>query len=85
MFGFGFSEAITLIIVAVILISPKDFPRIVRLVGNAYGRIIRQVNRAKEIYSEFEEEVKIATDMDVNGETSPQVKNSNHRVKGEIK
>lgn len=64
MFGLGFSELITLIIVAVILFSPKEFPRLVRLVGNVYGRIVRQIDRAKKVYSEFEDEVKHSTEID---------------------
>ncbi|MGD1822742.1 MAG: Sec-independent protein translocase subunit TatA/TatB [Pleomorphochaeta sp.] len=59
MFGFGISEIFTLIIVIVLLLNPKDLPKIVRKLGKIYGNIMRQVNQVKKSYHKFEEDLKI--------------------------
>lgn len=65
MFGFGFSEIVTIIIVVIVFLNPKDLPRIVRTIGRIYGKIIRQINGLKKTYGQFEEEVKSISDFSV--------------------
>ncbi|MGD1833146.1 MAG: Sec-independent protein translocase subunit TatA/TatB [Sphaerochaetaceae bacterium] len=66
MFGFGITETITLVIVILVLINPKDLPVIVRKLGNIYARIVRQINILKKSYSDFEQEVDtVAKDLEI--------------------
>ena len=57
MFGFGLTEIITIVIIVLVLINPKDLPRIVRKLGTIYGKIMRQINILRKTYSDFEKEV----------------------------
>jgi Sec-independent protein translocase protein TatA len=61
MFGFGITETITLIIVILVLINPKDLPLIVRKIGTIYAKIMRQINILRKAYSNFENEVEAVT------------------------
>ena len=63
MFGFGITEVITLVIVIIVLINPKDLPVIVRRVGKIYGMVIREINRVRKTFNQFENEVKSVTDL----------------------
>ncbi|MDC7246112.1 MAG: hypothetical protein PQJ47_09425 [Sphaerochaetaceae bacterium] len=66
MFGFGITETITLVIVILVLINPKDLPVIVRKLGNIYARIVKQINILKKSYSDFEQEVDtVAKDLEI--------------------
>jgi len=57
MFGFGFSEVITLCIVVIVLLNPKDLPKIMHKLGKLYARIMREFNGARKTYHEFEKEI----------------------------
>ncbi len=59
MFGLGISELITIIIVFLVVINPKDLPIIVRKIGKIYGKFIREVNQIKKSYHQFEDDIKI--------------------------
>jgi len=59
MFGLGISEIITLIIVFLVIINPKDLPKIVNKIGKIYGGFIREVNQIKKSYHQFEDDIKI--------------------------
>lgn len=59
MFGLGLSEIFTVIIVAIVILNPKDLPVLVRKIGKLYAVMMRQVNGLKKAYADFEEEVKI--------------------------
>ena len=63
MFGFGIPEIITVLIVAIVLINPRDLPVILRRIGKIYGRVMRQVNGMRKTYGAFENEVKSMTDL----------------------
>ncbi|MGH4036469.1 MAG: hypothetical protein ACRQFF_01310 [Sphaerochaeta sp.] len=65
MFGLGLSEIFTVLVVAIVLLNPKDLPVIVRKIGKIYAKIMRQVNGIKRAYYEFEEEVKFDDDLDL--------------------
>lgn len=58
MFGFGITEIITLIIVIIVLINPRDLPGIVRKIGKIYGSIMKQINGVRKSFAKFEEEIK---------------------------
>jgi sec-independent protein translocase protein TatB len=62
MFGLGFSEVLTLGIVIIVLLNPKDLPKIMHKLGSLYARIMREFNGAKKTYHEFEKEI---TDIDL--------------------
>ncbi|MDC7227627.1 MAG: hypothetical protein PQJ61_12755 [Spirochaetales bacterium] len=76
MFGFGFSEIITILVVVIVLINPKELPSIVRKIGKMYGKIMRQINHLKKVYDEFEEEVKFASDLKSSGDDKLQINNT---------
>ncbi len=38
MFGVSSGELITILIVAIVFLNPKDWPRIVRIIGKWYGK-----------------------------------------------
>lgn len=59
MFGLGISEIITLIIVFLVVVNPKDLPKIVRKIGNIYGKFTREINQIKKSYRQFEDDMKI--------------------------
>jgi sec-independent protein translocase protein TatB len=63
MFGLGTSEIIIIVIVALVLINPKDLPRIVRKIGKIYGKVMREINGVRKTYGQFEKEVKYLADF----------------------
>lgn len=66
MFGFGITETITLVIVVLVLINPKDLPLIVRKIGTIYAKIMRQINILRKAYSNFENEVEtVAKEIEI--------------------
>ena len=38
MFGLGFGEIAAILVLVIILVRPKDLPRLVRRIGEVYGR-----------------------------------------------
>jgi Sec-independent protein translocase protein TatA len=75
MFGFGFSEVVTICIVVVVLVNPKDLPLIMRKLGKLYGSLMKQINGARKTYREFEKELEYASDIDLGGKANTQGKN----------
>jgi len=66
MFGFGITETITLVIVVLVLINPKDLPIIVRKLGNIYAKIMKQINILRKSYSDFEDEIDtVSKDLEI--------------------
>ncbi len=63
MFGFGISEIMAVLIVAIVLINPKELPMIVRKIGKIYASVMRQINGVRRTFSSFEEDVKSMTDF----------------------
>lgn len=63
MFGFGITEIITVIIVIIVLVNPKDLPVIVRKIGKIYASIMKQMNAVRKDFHNFEEEVRTASDL----------------------
>lgn len=80
MFGFGFSEAITLCIVILVLVNPKDLPKIVRKLGNLYGSLMKQFNGAKKTYREFEKELEYCSDFDLDLGKKPMPKENTIKI-----
>lgn len=64
MFGIGVSEIITIIIVLLVIINPKDLPKITRKAGNIYANIMRQINRLRKTYKEFSDEIETLSEID---------------------
>ena len=50
MFNIGFSELIVILLVAFIIVGPKDLPKVARTLG-------RWVRMAKQMYSDFKSEM----------------------------
>lgn len=64
MFGLGTAEIIVVVIVALILINPKDLPGLVRKGGRIYGKLMREINGVRKNFSQFEEEVKFLAEIE---------------------
>jgi sec-independent protein translocase protein TatB len=71
MFGFGFSEILTVVIVALVLINPKDLPKIMRKFGEFYGKMRDQLNGIKEQFNTFDRDVKYLTEIESPEEIVP--------------
>jgi Sec-independent protein translocase protein TatA len=41
MFSIGGGEIITILIIAIVFLNPKDWPKLVRIIGNWYGKWLR--------------------------------------------
>lgn len=85
MFGLGFSEIITLAIVIIVLLNPKDLPIIVRKIGKIYGKIMRQINGIKKSFNDFEQELKSISDTQSSGKLLTGSEKNNKTIEGEIK
>lgn len=85
MFGLGLTEIVTLIIVIIIFINPKDLPLIVRKIGIIYGKIMRQINGIKKTFSDFEQEVRSISEVKSSGKLVSWKNNEDQTIKGEIK
>lgn len=48
MFGFSFGELVVLVIVAVVVIGPKDMPKVLRRVGQWAGKLRRMASEIRE-------------------------------------
>ena len=66
MFGFGFSEIITILIVLIILINPKDLPKIAKKAGKIYATFVRQLNGVKRTFKDFTDEVETLSSIEEN-------------------
>lgn len=60
MFDIGFSEIVLIAIVALLVVGPKEFPTLVRKVGEWVGAIRRAVNAVK---SEIDKEIHKADEI----------------------
>lgn len=79
MFGLGLSEIITLIIVIIVVLNPKDLPIIVRKIGKTYAKIMQQVNQLKKSYKKFEEDLQIEELNNIEI-VKPQFKNKKKKI-----
>ncbi len=41
MFSIGGGEIITILIIAIVFLNPKDWPKLIRIIGNWYGKWLR--------------------------------------------
>ncbi|MDC7222252.1 MAG: hypothetical protein PQJ60_00855 [Spirochaetales bacterium] len=69
MFGFGFSEIITLVIVVIVLFNPKEMPRLLRKIGRIYSTIMKEVNGARKVLRQLDEGLQTISDKDIPIET----------------
>jgi len=79
MFGLGLSEIITLAIVIIVVLNPRDLPIIVRKIGKTYAKIMQQVNQLKKSYKKFEEDLQIEELNDIEI-VKPQFKNRKKKI-----
>jgi Sec-independent protein translocase protein TatA len=70
MFGISLPEGITVCIVVLVLLNPKDLPKIVRKLGVVYGHAMRRINGARKTYREFESELENLAELDSAGSES---------------
>ena len=77
MFNLGSSELILLLLVAFIIVGPKDLPK----VGRAIGRWVRQL---REMFNEFKEETGLSDTLedlkDTNREVNTLLRESDPRM-----
>lgn len=57
MFGLGFVEIAAICFVALIFIRPKDLPRLFRKIGKVYAQVSAQINAAKQVIKNLENEL----------------------------
>lgn len=57
MFGIGFFECVAIVLAALILIRPKDLPRLLRKAGKLYRQATDQLKAAKRMISDAGEEL----------------------------
>lgn len=79
MFGLGISEIITIVVVIIVVLNPKDLPIIVRKIGKTYAKIIQQVNQLKKAYKKFEEDLQIEELNNIEI-VKPQFKNKKKKI-----
>lgn len=66
MFGIGFSEIVTILIVLLVIINPKDLPSIARKAGKIYAAIMKQINGIKRAFKNFSDELEMLSKSDEN-------------------
>lgn len=71
MFGIGLSELIAIGVVIILLVNPKDLPRISRKAGALYASCIRQWNGFKRSIKEFEKEIEYYEKLEKNIDYPP--------------
>lgn len=72
MFGIGTTELIVILFVAVILINPRELPKLMRKAGNIYARGMRQWNGFRKSMRELQREIdkysRIENEQPINSE-----------------
>ena len=68
MFGLGFCEIIGILVVALILVNPRELPKLVRKIGAAYGKMTHHYRSMIRMIREAESEMKYSTDEKVEDE-----------------
>jgi len=72
MFGIGVWEIVVIVIVAVVLIRPRDLPKTLRRLGRAYGALVRLKELALQKARELESEInRLETTPDPGGAGAP--------------
>ena len=82
MFGIGTSEILIILLIALLVLGPKEIPKVARTIG----RTMRDLQRAKDelretIDSEFEESEVRTDHNDTNQEENKQEKNIQQKTK----
>lgn len=57
MFGIGIGEIVLIVVAVLIFVRPRDLPRFLRKLGMFYRKTIEQLNAAKMIVKEMENEL----------------------------
>ena len=60
----GWFEILLIIMIAIVVIGPKDFPVMLKKIGSVFGSIKRYINNFQNEISEIEETSKIDKDID---------------------
>lgn len=47
MFGMGLGEIVTVAVVLLILVRPREIPRLMRRLGRVYGQLMEQIDAVK--------------------------------------
>jgi len=56
-FGIGLWEIVAIVLVAVVLIRPRDLPALLRRLGRGYGRLVRFRDSALHTARQLESEI----------------------------
>ena len=59
MFGIGWTELLIIAIVAIVVVGPKDLPRLMRTFGHYAGKLCRMANELKQQVDEAMREVEL--------------------------
>ena len=59
MFGIGWTELLIIAIVAIVVVGPKDLPRLMRTFGHYAGKLCRMANELKQQVGEAMREVEL--------------------------
>ena len=50
MLNLGFSEIVLIVILAIVLVGPDELPKVVRILGQQYGRVMRTSNELRRAF-----------------------------------
>ena len=64
MFGLGFWEIVGIVVVGLILIKPREIPKLISKIGNAYGKMTHQYRSMVRMIRETESEIKYKDEND---------------------
>ena len=64
MFGIGFSEAVLLFFVIIVLIRPDDLPKFLRSAGRFYGKVRKMYKEIVSVKDDIIKEIDEAASLD---------------------
>ena len=64
MFGLGFIEIAVICVITLILVRPRDIPRLLAKLGRLYGHASRQMGEVKRLMIDLEHDIRSAGDLD---------------------
>ena len=70
----GWFEILLIIMIAIVVIGPKDFPIMLKKIGSFFGSIKRYVNNFQNEISEIEETSKIDKEIDEENSKKKKIK-----------
>jgi Tat protein translocase TatB subunit len=73
MFGFGFSEVMVILIIALLVVGPKKLPEVAKMIGRGYAQF-------KRAFEDIKDTVDLDLDLDNNRQTYKKPKNNLNEI-----